>query len=93
MGGIDLAHHNIGRTLWNRYRAATIDRNRQREGHQGLTNSLPEDLVTQWEDICEAWERAPYPKDKAPDGSKLLNPFSVKRECEYRFEASLPIRC
>lgn len=58
------------------------DRNCQRVAHQGLTNSLPKDLVSKWESICEAWERAPYPKEKAADGSNLVNPFSVKRECE-----------
>lgn len=59
------------------------DRNRQREAHQGLTNSLPEDLVQSWEGICLAWENAPYPKDRNADGSKLVNPFSIRRECEY----------
>ncbi|KAE9403518.1 hypothetical protein BT96DRAFT_1080167 [Gymnopus androsaceus JB14] len=76
-----------GRTLWNRYRAAMKDRNCQRVAHQGLTNSLPKDLVSKWESICEAWERAPYPKEKAADGSNLVNPFSVK--CEYMTQAEV----
>lgn len=71
-----------GQTLWKRYRAALEDRNRQREAHQGLTNSLPQDLVKEWASICESWERAPYPKAKAADGLKLVNLFSIKRECE-----------
>lgn len=75
--------HDVGNTLWRRYRTAIQDRNRQREAHQGLTSSLPQDLVSQWETICQIWERAAYPKEKAADGSKLVNPFSVKRECEY----------
>lgn len=73
----------VGETLWRRYRAALQDRNRQREAHQGLTNSLPEDLVREWDIICVAWENAPYPKEKMADGSSVVNPFSVTRECEF----------
>lgn len=69
--------------LWRRYRAALQDRNRQREAHRGLTNSLPEDLVSKWESICVTWENAPYPKEITVDGSKVVNPFLVRRECEF----------
>lgn len=62
------------------------DRNRQREAHLGLTNSLPEDLVEDWESLCVAWERAPYPKERAVDGSKLVNPFTIQRECKFLCE-------
>lgn len=76
------AERGLGTTLWRRYRAALKDRNRQREAHQGLTSSLPEDLVESWEELCVAWENAPYPKNYRPDGSKIVNPFEVKRECK-----------
>lgn len=61
------------------------DRNCQREAHEGLTKSIPQDLIHEWERICKTWEDAPYPKELADDGSKLLNPFAVKRECTFLF--------
>ncbi|KAE9382325.1 hypothetical protein BT96DRAFT_845622, partial [Gymnopus androsaceus JB14] len=80
---------NMGDTLWSRYWTALKDRNCQREAHQGLTDSLPPDLVDKWNGICVAWENAPHPKEVAEDGLKIVNPFSVKRE--YMTQAQVEV--
>jgi hypothetical protein len=54
----------IGKTLKSRYTVALAERNRQFEGHRGLTNSLPVALVAKWEALCVAWEQADYPKTR-----------------------------
>jgi len=55
---------SIGKTLKSRYTAALAERNRQFEGHRGLTSSLPAALVAKWEAICVAWDEEGYPKTK-----------------------------
>lgn len=55
---------SIGKTLKSRYTAALAERNRQSEGHRGLTSSLPAALVAKWEAVCVAWEQDDYPKTK-----------------------------
>ena len=55
---------SIGKTLKSRYTAALAERNRQFEGHRGLTSSLPAALVAKWEAICVAWDEEDYPKTK-----------------------------
>jgi hypothetical protein len=45
-----------------RYEAALAERNRQTEGHRGLTNSLDPKVVAKWESMCIAWEADKYPK-------------------------------
>lgn len=66
----------MGATLMRRYKAAIRDRNLQVEGHRGFTATLPEELVEEWEAMCEAWERSP--------SSKLIkNPYATDGSCTY----------
>lgn len=66
-----------GAMLWEKYKDGLRDRNRQREAHEGLTNSLPEELVRKWEALFEEWESAAYPKDEG------ANPWATSEECKY----------
>ncbi|KAE9395621.1 hypothetical protein BT96DRAFT_958466 [Gymnopus androsaceus JB14] len=70
-----------GATLWQKYKAGLRDRNRQREAHESLTNSLPEELVKKWEDLFDKWEHAPHAKDN------IANPWTTSEE--YLLEAKV----
>ncbi|KAK0459382.1 uncharacterized protein EV420DRAFT_1642357 [Desarmillaria tabescens] len=63
----------MGLTLWKRYRDAVSERNRQEEAHRGFMQSLPPNMVAEWEDICAAWEADEVPK-------MVLNPFCVQSD-------------
>jgi len=65
----------MGKTLMSRYQAALAERNRQVEGHRGLTNSLEETLVAKWESLCVAWEADEYPKT-------CENPYKTEGACK-----------
>ncbi|KAF8201858.1 hypothetical protein BJ912DRAFT_1054149 [Pholiota molesta] len=62
---------NMGNTLIRRYKSAIMERNKQVEAHRGFTASLPEDLVTEWELLCAAWDLDSVPKSQP-------NPYSVE---------------
>ena len=66
----------MGKTLMSRYRAALAERNRQVEGHRGLTNSLDPGLVAKWESMCVAWEEEDYLKT-------CENPYKAVEVCEF----------
>ena len=74
-----LKYVGLGKTLMSRYMAALAERNRQVEGHRGLTGSLDPELVAKWEAMCVAWEEDEYPK-KGP------NPYQKEETCK-RFAA------
>lgn len=38
--------------------------------------------MEKWQCMCVTWENARYPKEVAGDGTEVINPFSVMRECE-----------
>ena len=71
-----LKYVGLGKTLISRYKIALAERNRQTEGHRGLTNSLDPDLVAKWEAMCVAWDEDDYPK-------KCPNPYQKEgvRKC------------
>ena len=73
-----LKYVGMGKTLISRYKAALAERNRQVEGHQGLTNSLDSGIVEKWELMCIAWEECDYPK-------KGKNPYATSGTCAYTF--------
>jgi hypothetical protein len=77
-----LKYVGMGKTLISRYKAALAERNRQVEGHRGLTNSLDEVVVAAWEAMCIAWEEDNYPK-------KRKNPYAMDGACGY-FLSFLP---
>jgi len=79
-----LKYVRMGRTLMSKYKAALAERNRQIEGHRGLTNSLEETLVTKWESMCIAWEGDEYPKT-------CENPYETPGACKF-FLAATPLR-
>ncbi|PPQ83667.1 hypothetical protein CVT26_000898 [Gymnopilus dilepis] len=54
----------LGKTLMRKYRGALADRNIQKEGHRGLTASLNDSMVKQWEKLCVDWEEDGFPKNK-----------------------------
>ncbi|KAE9401895.1 hypothetical protein BT96DRAFT_991729 [Gymnopus androsaceus JB14] len=89
----DTLEAHFGFHNWQKYTSTetTKDRNRQCEAHEGLTESIPKDLVDEWECICETWENAPYPKKKAQDGSALVNPFAVRREFLTKAQVELEL--
>jgi hypothetical protein len=66
----------IGKTLMSRYKAALAERNRQVEGHRGLTSSLDTELVGRWEAVCTAWEEDAYPKS-------CENPYQTEATCKF----------
>ena len=70
-----LKYIGIGKTLMSRYKAALAERNRQVEGHRGLSNSLDTELVEKWEAICTAWEEDAYPKS-------CENPYETDATCK-----------
>ncbi|KAK0484271.1 hypothetical protein EDD18DRAFT_1311853 [Armillaria luteobubalina] len=63
----------MGLTLWKCYKVAIMERNRQEEAHQGFTRSLPPYMVSEWDDLCVAWEADKVPK-------MVLNPFCVQSD-------------
>ncbi|SJL06992.1 uncharacterized protein ARMOST_10334 [Armillaria ostoyae] len=63
----------MGLTLWKRYKVAITERNQQEEAHRGFTQSLPPDMVSEWDDLCAAWEADKVPKT-------VLNPFCVQSD-------------
>lgn len=67
----------MGKTLMSRYKVALAERNRQVEGHRGLTNSLEDGLVAKWELMCTTWEEAEFPK------KKCKNPYETTGACAY----------
>jgi len=71
-----LKYIGMGKTLKSRYKAALAERNRQVEGHRGLTSSLEEGLVAKWETICVEWENDEYPKT-------CENPYETDDVGEY----------
>jgi len=71
-----LKYVGMGKTLMSRYKTALAERNRQVEGHRGLTSSLEETLVAKWESICVAWEEDEYPKT-------CENPYETDDICEH----------
>ena len=70
-----LKYIGMGKTLMSRYKAALAERNRQVEGHRGLTGSLDIELVEKWEAICTAWEDDTYPKS-------CENPYQTEATCK-----------
>ena len=81
-----LKYTGLGKTLISRYKAALSERNRQAEGHRGLTNSLNSELVAKWEAMCLAWEEDEYPK-------KRPNPYQVKGACKLTVVFSFASQC
>jgi len=77
-----LKYIGLGKTLISRYKVALAERNRQVEGHRGLTNSLDGTIVEKWESMCIAWEEDSYPK-------KSVNPYKTAGACGF-FLAILP---
>ncbi|KAE9382337.1 hypothetical protein BT96DRAFT_791181, partial [Gymnopus androsaceus JB14] len=71
-----------GAMLWEKYKDGLRDRNRQREAHEGLTNSLPEELVRKWEALFEEWESAAYPKDEGANPWATSEEFLTEAEVE-----------
>jgi len=72
-----------GATLLRRYKSAVADRNVQREGHRGLTESLEGPLVNKWELMCSEWEAEGFKKTKknpyATDGVSEFITYAVKK--------------
>ena len=84
-----LKYVGLGKTLISRYKVALAERNRQAEGHRGLTNSLDPELVTKWEAMCVAWEDDEYPK-------RCPNPYQKEgvRKClPVQFSSHLCAKC
>jgi len=84
-----LKYVGLGKTLISRYKVALAERNRQAEGHRGLTNSLDPELVTKWEAMCVAWEDDEYPK-------RCPNPYQKEgvRKClPVQFSSHLRAKC
>ena len=83
-----LKYIRIGKTLMSRYKAALAERNRQVEGHRGLTSSLDAELVEKWEAICTAWEEDAYPKS-------CENPYETEATCKFSifssYDMNLPL--
>ncbi|PBK67336.1 hypothetical protein ARMSODRAFT_989178 [Armillaria solidipes] len=63
----------MGLTLWKRYKVAIMERNWQEEVHWRFTQSLLPDMVSEWDDLCVAWEADKVPK-------VVLNPFCVQSD-------------
>ncbi|KAL0571417.1 hypothetical protein V5O48_010552 [Marasmius crinis-equi] len=61
-----------GTTLARRYLLAVKTRNQQTEAHRGLTASLPQELRSCWEQICQQWE-------DSKRGDKAIDPFRPKK--------------
>ncbi|KDR81126.1 hypothetical protein GALMADRAFT_61075 [Galerina marginata CBS 339.88] len=59
-----LKYIGLGTALLRRYQAAVAQRNLQKEGHRGLTDSLDPDLIKQWEMLCVEWETDGFPRRK-----------------------------
>ncbi|KAE9394197.1 hypothetical protein BT96DRAFT_958865 [Gymnopus androsaceus JB14] len=82
-----------GATLWQKYKDRLRDRNCQREAHEGLTNSLPEELVQKWEVLFVQWESAPYPKDNVTHpwttSEEFLSEAEVEKELALEDEQRL----
>ncbi|PPQ80627.1 hypothetical protein CVT24_002727 [Panaeolus cyanescens] len=57
----------MGATLMRRYRAAVAERNIQVEAHKGLTDNVGKAVSSEWEAMCDAWDKAPYPKAGVPN--------------------------
>lgn len=53
---------SLGSSMLKKYKIAVGERNRQIEAHRGFTESLPEDLVNEWESICITWDADGFPK-------------------------------
>lgn len=66
-----------GATLLRRHKSAVADRNVQREGHRGLTESLESPLVEKWELMCSEWEAEGFRKTKK-------NPYATDGVSEYQ---------
>ena len=81
-----LTYTSMGKTLISRYKAALAERNRQVEGHRGLTNSLESEVVKKWELMCVAWEKCEYPKNGD-------NPYATSGACAYTFPFLLSTSC
>lgn len=59
----------LGKTLSRRYKNAIINRNNQREGFRGLSDSVESSVIKKWEKICLEWEEdLEIPK-------KMKNPY------------------
>lgn len=69
----------MGKTLMSKYKKAISERNIQVEGHRGLTTSLDDAKIAEWETLCAKWEDAPFPK------SGVKNPYALEgiSKCTY----------
>ena len=65
----------LGSTLMRRYRAAVKDRNIQVESHWGLTAVIPQEVVEEWEKMCEVWDGDVFPKT-------ATNPYECLVACK-----------
>jgi len=79
-----LKYVGMGKTLMSKYKTALAERNRQIEGHWGLTNSLDKVLVAKWEAMCIVWEEDEYPKT-------CENPYDTPGACKF-FVAAMVLR-
>ncbi|KAK0485564.1 hypothetical protein EDD18DRAFT_1311691 [Armillaria luteobubalina] len=71
----DLIDSHLGFWNWVKYccMVAIMERNQQEEAHQGFTRSLLPYMVSEWDDLCVAWEANKVPK-------MVLNPFCVQSD-------------
>ena len=69
----------IGDSLRKAYTAAVAARNLQVEAHRGFTAGLPAELVKEWEDQCDVWDKAPFPKSK----HAAINPYAIPDTCKF----------
>ncbi|KAL0570776.1 hypothetical protein V5O48_011179, partial [Marasmius crinis-equi] len=71
----------MGTSLWKRLRDAIEEEEKQSSSHEGFTENIPEELVTQWQKEVVAWDKGPWPKEG------ILNPYELKEEYLGQAEA------
>ncbi|KAK7451769.1 hypothetical protein VKT23_012448 [Stygiomarasmius scandens] len=59
----------------------------QVEAHDGWTSRLPKVLVDEWETLCVAWEKAPYPKAEVENPFEITTEFMGEEEALKELEA------
>jgi hypothetical protein len=65
-----------------KFKKAIVYRNQQCEAHRGFTESMPPQLVNEWEELCVAFETVSVPKNM------VVNPYTVEHESKLRLTLS-----
>ncbi|KAL0578036.1 hypothetical protein V5O48_003941 [Marasmius crinis-equi] len=64
----------MGRSLLKRLLDALEAAEKQVGEHEGFSDNIPKELVERWEREVDAWDNAPWPKER------VLNPYELKDE-------------